>query len=154
MDKKIYFKNPCLDKGLIEFLHSLFSEYRYADFYSAVMTFKDKECTKVECRPARRSFQDIVKIVNTYYPNKYSLNRIATSLYLMEDFLAFYCPDIQKHVFMRDERRSTNKWKYSLISARPADTVDSTGFSYTKDFIRLLIRKKKRLTFRDFIGKN
>lgn len=98
---KIYFKDPVLDKGLKEFLLSGFSR-KINNWFSFKETFDDPEFTMIQCHPARRSFLELVMIVNTYFPEVYSEKEIAKTIYSLEDLFIMYCSDINKWVFMID----------------------------------------------------
>lgn len=66
---KIYIKGLENPKDIYTILSELY-KHDMMDCMRGVETFEDKECTIIQCtRGRRRSFDDIVDIVNTYLPN-------------------------------------------------------------------------------------
>lgn len=56
-------------RTLKEFLTLLFS-YPSSNYLRNVTTYHDEECTKIQCEAGRnRSIDDVLEIVNTYYPD-------------------------------------------------------------------------------------
>lgn len=100
--QKIYFRDPVLDKGLEEFLLSGFSYAINNQWFCFKETYDDPEFTLIQCHPARRSFLELVMIVNTYFPDVYSEKEIAETIHSLEGLYIMYCSDINKWVFMID----------------------------------------------------
>ncbi len=70
----------------------------FLDKYNSVSTYKDKECTQIQCyHTTYRSFEDILEIAKTYYHNisDKSLAKII-SKYKSRSFL--FCPAVQRWV--------------------------------------------------------
>jgi len=93
------------EKTLREFIIKLFTINGYLDRCN--VTFLDKEMTKLECKVARRSFEDLLSIVNTVYEN-ISENELAKTLFDLNKnpeettkrrLCIYYCNDITKWVF-------------------------------------------------------
>jgi hypothetical protein len=62
-------------KTVREFLHKFFSCYG-ADYLKNVTTYRNKECTHIQCEAGKyRSFDDVFELVKTYYPTV-SIGRI------------------------------------------------------------------------------
>lgn len=62
----VKFKKP---ETLPEFLILLFSHPGY-NYLRNVTTYHDEECTKIQCKAGKnRSIDDVLEIVNTYYPD-------------------------------------------------------------------------------------
>ena len=91
-----------------------------------VKTYSDKECTHTQCMMARRSFPDLVEIVQTYFPDA-SPNKVAHVLLNNPDLAAAFCPNIQRFVFMKYKH-----YGYRDVYDGKVDEnhVDSSGISY------------------------
>lgn len=90
-------------KDLIKWGYSSKAD-RYYLSDNFVSSYYDRELTKLQCKEARRSFEDLLSICNTYFPpvteyqlakHLYSLNKKYIKL--------MYCPTIRKIVFKRDD---------------------------------------------------
>ncbi len=68
-----------------------------------VETYQDEECTITECHPARRSFEDLIEICKTAFPECTEKDVACVIMEMGKDpknFVStFFCPDIHKPVF-------------------------------------------------------
>jgi hypothetical protein len=91
--EKIYFKRGKESQNLDDLLSLLFNSNGYSR-----ETYYDEEFTSIQCYAgSRRSFEDLLCIANTYYPE-------TTEEQLMQaivnvDLAYYYCSDINKIVF-------------------------------------------------------
>lgn len=108
---KIYLKNPDTSS-----LKNLIKEGFGVHQYKFVETYFDEECTNVQCKRARRSFEDLWKIAKTYFPETTEVILAKTLQILYKDgpILAIFCSDIQKVVF----------WPYPEIINREGTLVN------------------------------
>lgn len=95
----IFVENPVL-VDLQSFLKNGFSSafQVMSNTYQFVKTYKDNECKELECKPARRSFDNLVIISRTYFPEA-TESDIIKALVKIEKIRCFYCNDIRKPVF-------------------------------------------------------
>ena len=94
---KIYTTTPT-KRTITGFIKALYSDESLRG--KAMETFLDEACTQRECKPARRSFEDLVAIVQTRYP-KTSEKRIAKACKQLCDrhgFIWHICTSIRKPV--------------------------------------------------------
>jgi hypothetical protein len=67
-----------------------------------VATYKESECITLECKPANRSFEDLLEICQTYFPNSTDVD-LANTLYELNqtplNLTYVYCADIHKSVY-------------------------------------------------------
>lgn len=57
-------------RTVLEFLDKFYNKAVYSNTYlRASVTFFDKECKKVQCDRVSRSFDDLLIMINTYYPS-------------------------------------------------------------------------------------
>lgn len=103
--EKLYIKNPIILKSWEKFLVSLFNKHDDGDNdeYYCVKTYYDKECTDKQCHVARRSIDDLLSILNTYYPTV-TIEQLAYYLIDKADthgIKCFYCDDVEHIVFLR-----------------------------------------------------
>lgn len=87
-------------------------------FRKAQITYFDIECSIRECHEARRSFEDIVDIVQTNYDDKCTANDIAKGMYNLFSegkFRGLWCPDVDKIVFCVSSTHG-GIWEYKLVS--------------------------------------
>lgn len=94
----IYLKNLPNDILNIEDLLSYgFTNYQFAP------TFYDKECTLLQCRSANRSFEDLLEICKTYFPNTTEVDLAKTLFNLNKKIRlhSLFCIDINKVVFYK-----------------------------------------------------
>ena len=95
-----------------------------------VTTYSDEDCTEQECKPARRSFNDLYDIVKVRYP-KYDKNKLAYRLLWMIQkghLSAIYCPAIKKIVFF-NKRAHYNFIGTDNISKKPLNYKGVDGIS-------------------------
>lgn len=52
-----------------EFLIKFYSYYKTSDFAKGYITYSNKECTSLQCEKTYRSFDDLLELVQTYYPS-------------------------------------------------------------------------------------
>lgn len=85
-------------ESLYEFLKIFFKFERY----HCHPTYYDKDFRFEQCRPARRSFEDLLALSKTYYPNTTEKELIEILHKLNEDdqVVASFCGDIEKLVFL------------------------------------------------------
>jgi hypothetical protein len=98
---KIYTTTPT-KKTITGFIKALYNHEK-GKYVLAVETFSDKECSIRECKPARRSFEDLVDIVTTRYP-KVSEKRVANAVRRLCDVHGFkihICSTIKKPVLLK-----------------------------------------------------
>ena len=72
------------------------------DTFYCCNTYKNKRCTIIQCNGKRRSFEDLYRIVKTYYPS-ISIKRFHVILKHLHDnanLNFFYCTDIKNVVFL------------------------------------------------------
>jgi hypothetical protein len=100
MSKKLYI-TPCPNfsvKTVQDLIESLFKEpstlkkRKYAR-----PTYKDKACTKVECSAGRRSFEDMLVLARTRFPNTTEKCLMKALKELKLKF--YYCHQIHKAIF-------------------------------------------------------
>jgi len=66
--RPIYLLNGENSKDVVDLLKKLFSSQSY-DKVKNIQTYSNKECTTSQCQPDKlRSFDDVVRIVKTYFP--------------------------------------------------------------------------------------
>lgn len=100
MDKKLYIV-PCKNTPITSLKVLIDSLYRTCNTLVrrsyARPTFKDPECTKVECIAERRSFEDLLALARTYFPETKETDLMSV---LIELGMKYYeCSDIGKIVF-------------------------------------------------------
>lgn len=89
-------------KEYIESLFSYIGGTYNKNYKGCVSTFKNKSCTELENGPGRRSFEDILSMVWSKYPEA-SEKEVAKAVYeSFEDdkLVSLYCKDISKNVFL------------------------------------------------------
>ena len=62
----VNFKKP---RTINEFLLTFYTQREGSSQAYAAITYTNKECTYVQCDKIRRSFDDLLEIVQTYYPS-------------------------------------------------------------------------------------
>lgn len=74
-----------------------------------VETFYDKECTKLQCKIARRSFDDLLVISQTLYPkaSPASVAKIIFKLHRNDGLRCIFCQKTGKIVFKIDTKVTT-----------------------------------------------
>ena len=99
--RKIYIKldnPPTSIKSLIE---SLFNDINLASatiYKYAKPTYKNKECTIIDCNAGRRSFEDLYSLTTTYFP-KATKTQLMKALMSISNLRWYICSDINKIVF-------------------------------------------------------
>lgn len=100
---KIYIENFKNEDNIYHFLQNNYAQPTYDVVGKFCATFKDEACTDLECKPARRSLEDLFDIVRTYYPYA-TVKDVAEALFKMNDeeaITCLFCYDIKKIVFYR-----------------------------------------------------
>lgn len=98
-DKKIYIKH---DKSypfasVRDVIYSLFRNGDGSRRSYAMLTYSDADCTRVECSAGRRSFEDLLCLARTYFPETTEVELMAVMKELKLTF--YFCCDIHKIVF-------------------------------------------------------
>ena len=92
--EKIYFKQAYKATNLDDLLLLLFSNNVYA-----VKTYHDEFFKHIQCRAgSRRSFEDLLSIAKTYYPETTEEELMQSLINIRINF--YYCHDISKIVFL------------------------------------------------------
>ena len=106
----IYIKNANTNS-----LKRLLSKGWAGDYQSFVETYNDKECKDIECGRARRSFEDLLEISRTYFPEttEIELAKTLQELGNKHNLIASFCGDINKLVF----------WKWVFIKPYKNDLL-------------------------------
>ncbi len=96
---KLYLKLTSKDsfaspRDLINFL---FSNGRGESTIFARATYYDFKCKKIQCLPSRRSFEDMLALVRTYFPN--TRETTLAKIIRNKNLNYSYCGDINKIVF-------------------------------------------------------
>lgn len=96
-------------KSIKEFLIEFFKSEKRNGYLTNVTTYKNSECTTVQCDEGKyRSFDEILELVNTYYKNV-SAKKLINILYNLElinskgnikRFYSLYCRDVKKSVIL------------------------------------------------------
>ena len=97
----------------------------YAGYFQ--FTYLDHECTKEEDRQRRRSFDDLLVIARTYFPET-TEEELAQVLTKTPRMRALFCRDIQKVVFVRDYDNDKNSFHVDLGSGT-IDTKSASKYS-------------------------
>lgn len=92
----IYLKLEKQPESFTEIIDTLYDVEK--SLYSLVQTYRDRECTILQCdKNKRRSFQDLFEIGRTYFP-KLTINEFI--IYLKNKKLGYYfCSHINRVVF-------------------------------------------------------
>lgn len=85
-------------KSLMDLIDSLYrtEDNPYFKTYART-TYKDKDCTKVECAAGRRSFEDLLCLAQTYYPETTEVDLMNVLAKIGIKF--YFCNAIRKLVF-------------------------------------------------------
>lgn len=94
---KIFVKDPVLT-DLKSFFEKCFTFPIGKYSYKFVKTYLDATCTEQESMPARRSFDDLLLIARTYFPDV-SETEVIKTLSSIDRMRCFVCTDINKPVF-------------------------------------------------------
>ena len=96
-------------KSIKEFLIEFFKSEKRNGCLTNVETFKDIECTQLQCDEGKyRSFDEILELVNTYYKNV-SAKKLINILYNLQPtdskgnikkFYSLYCSTVEKSVLL------------------------------------------------------
>lgn len=126
----IYVKPENVRENLEEFLkHNFSTNTEYFDKGKFSMTYKDSECTIRECHSARRSFEDLLEISQTYFPEttEAELAKILLNLKSSDfNMRCLYCINIHKWVFVCD---SEGEKHISQLYGKPLDDKDQGKYS-------------------------
>lgn len=147
-DMKIYFKGGEKAKTLKE-LFSIgfcvdggYTHFDYKYIYKFKPTYKNKSLSNLECKEAYRSFPDLYKIAQTYFPDA-SKEEVAYIILNKIDYMyCIYCNDIQKFVFLVYITLLESK-KFRRPNNYLIRDIDSTGLSFSN--ILALSNKHKKL---------
>src|SRR4051812_32433503 len=97
-DKKLYFKLDKPAESLKELIDALFTSHIDGRRQvTAKATFEDEAFGNCECFSARRSFEDLLVISRTYFPNTTEVELMQVLKDLDAQF--WYCSDVRKFVF-------------------------------------------------------
>lgn len=111
---KIYCKINKEGNTLEQFLEAGFS-YPTGTQLKFVSTYKDEACIIEQCRPARRSFEELLAIANVYYPGvtEKELAKLLIRKYDNEvyKYCLFFCRDIKKQVILKNSYNSGDSYK-------------------------------------------
>ena len=130
MDKKIYINNGNKQNSLKDLIDLLYSG-ELGRTILASETYSDEACTVKECRPARRSFEDLLRIAKTYFPDTDEKDLMSTLKELEMRF--WFCGDIEKFVFMGPEQGyPINTEKFELHTETEEDRIYADD-TYTLD---------------------
>ena len=99
MDKKIYIKH---DKGspftsVKDVIYALFRNGDGQRRSYAMVTYSDEACERAECFGGRRSFEDLLCLAKTYFPETTETELMDVMKELELTF--YFCSDIHKIVF-------------------------------------------------------
>ena len=127
----IYVKPENVKETLEEFLKHNFSINNPNSFDRGKfsITYKDAECTIRECHSARRSFEDLLEISQTYFPETPEAELAKILLVLKtSDFnmRCLYCINIHKWVFVCDSKGEKH---ISQLYNQPLDDKDEGKYS-------------------------
>lgn len=103
----IYVKGGDKAKTTAELLINNFAINEY-NVFKFKPTYHDAECTKLQCKQARRSFADLLEIVKTYFPST-TRNKLAyIILNKVPNLICLYCEPTNMLVFVVDIPHSVN----------------------------------------------
>lgn len=97
-----------------------------------VETYKDEECTDTQCGRARRSFEDLLEISRTYFPETTEIELAKTLQELGNKYnlIATFCGDINKIVFWRwDTVKSYKNDLFHFIEDSKRNTKGNSPYS-------------------------
>lgn len=99
----IYIQNFRNEENIYDFLNNNFSVPFHNTQHKFVMTYKDEYCSIMDCHEARRSFEDLLEICQTYYPEttEEELAKTLFELHKKDNLQCLFCPDILKIVFIK-----------------------------------------------------
>lgn len=120
--KMIYFKYAEKAKNLEQLLEIGFTA-AYGMFQP---TYEDKEFTKTQCKSARRSFNDLLRIAKTYFP-KTTQKELATIL--VNKYASFYCAGMQLVIFLKEYKPG---FCLRMGDDYTQDFVDKNNLTYNK----------------------
>ena len=98
-DKKLYIE-PIEGQSInsvSDLIRSLYAKPDGKPHWGARTTYSDEECTVHECSASRRSFEDLLCLAQTYFPDTDEVSLMSVMAELSIHFN--YCPDIFKFVF-------------------------------------------------------
>jgi len=96
-------------------------------------TYLDKECTEVECAANRRSFEDLLTLAKSYFPETTELDLMQILLDLKLSFI--FCEDIRKIVFSHPEDNYVN-YKNRLDYIEEEWRDDFVDGTYTAKYLK------------------
>jgi hypothetical protein len=118
---------------ILEYIESLFScDYHgpYSKHYRAcISTFKDKSCTQLDNKPARRSFEDILSLVWSKYPRatEEDVAKAICESFENGNIKSLYCNDISKNVFLITTDDFEGKYKLAWNGLLPNNDITYKG---------------------------
>lgn len=115
--KQIYTTVP-RQRTIKKFLSMLPSERLYSS-YKFTTTYEDKGCTVKQCGTARRSLDDIYRIVKPLYPTA-TYAKIAHAMMELGGGM-LYCPDIRKVVFTFESTGDFKISEYKIFTKEERD---------------------------------
>jgi hypothetical protein len=136
----IYIKNAKRLKN--EKFNDFFKRVFLSNFYY-IRTYKDKECLITQCGPGcYRSFEDIVKIAQTYYPN-ITDKKVAKSILEFEKSHSFlFCPLKQKWMLTNYKTNCDIPFLFNYDGCKDFTNRVTNHGRYSFDMIKELINKK------------
>lgn len=120
---------------------------KFSDFFNRVFlddhytpqTFYDKECLKSQCVTGKyRSFEDIVEIAKTYYPN-ISDKSVAKCIKENGNFSFLYCSGVKKWTMPRVNSNCGIPFLHNHKDCK--NFTDKVGEKYSFDMIQQLMNK-------------
>lgn len=105
---------------IVSFLKRCYDEGQYSYNYTFCETYYDVYCTKLQCYKKRRSFDELLTVVKTYYPHA-SKKHIASQIKKLTKPLSIcnkmhlrflFCPDVQKWVMYESSNNASEYYIY------------------------------------------
>lgn len=136
----IYFQGAHKAKNIEELIRLGFKESGSLCSFSE--TYSDDEFTVLECKKAFRSFNALLEICQTYFPNT-TAKELAKLLFDTKDLaFAMFCSTIHEVVFTKfeidDDDEDSDNMFYRLEQNANYDTKGISGISF-KDIYKLSI---------------
>ncbi len=95
----------------------------------AQTTFADAELTQYECVGARRSFEDLLTITRTYYPETTEIELMGILRELNIGY--WYCPDVRKIVFFTNGPCKVQINSFDSLTKNGYETIDWAKGTFT-----------------------
>lgn len=136
----IYIKDAKRKKN--EKFNDFFKRVFLLKFYN-LSTFHNKECTEKQCRSGcYRSFEDIVKIAQTYYPNITDKKVAKSLLEFINDKSFLFCPGQQKWMLTNSKTNCDTPLLYNYNNCKTFTNRVTNKGKYSFDMIIELVNKK------------